>query len=517
VRTFSTDIPGFNIRDAAGGPTAELVFVRKSGVPLSTPIPPLFTKRAYQNVFVDESRKLTAELASEQWILGEELPTVDQDQLLAKVRDRYLDEYVQRYSAAILDVGLVPFSTPTDAARLFNILSQPSNSPLVLLLAEVARQTSLDQNEGGGGEAEAGGVVAQARDRLRNVLGGGGPAQPAVEAPPNPVAQRFEPLNALVAGAEGQPRPIDHLLSLFRDLSQYLTVVASEAAGGAVPPNVQQEGQAVVQQLRIASGTQPNMLVGELLDTAAGRTSALTTGGLRAYLNDLWRAGPLTVCRQAIAGRYPIAPNGANAIRLNDFGEFFGYGGHMERFFNENLRAYVDSTSSPWRPRATANLPIRLSADALQAFEDADAIKRTFFRPGSMQPSVSFDLRPFEADTAQLGHFRLDLEGAVAEYDFGPRTPTLMQWPGPNPGSEVRLEFRDRQGKTTMVRDQGPWAWFHLVDNAETKQEGSEQFEVKFSQGDMWITYQLTARSAFNPFGRELRQKLRRFECPSSL
>jgi type VI secretion system protein ImpL len=515
VRTFSADIPGFNIRDAAGGPTAELVFVRKSGVPLSTPVPPLFTKQAYQNVFVDESKKLTAELAGESWILGEEISDVQQDQLLAKVRDRYLDEYVQRYSAAILDVGLVPFGTPTEAARLFNILAQPSNSPLALLLTEVARQTSLDQSEGDAAEVDPGGVVAQARDRLRNVLGGGGPAQPAAVAAPNPVAVRFKPLNALVAGQEGQPRPIDHLLSLFQDLSRYLTVVASEAAGGAVPPNVQQQGQAVVQQLRIASGTQPNMLVGELLDTAAGRTSALTTGGLRAYLNDLWRAGPLTVCRQAIAGRYPVAANSAQTIRLADFGEFFGYGGHMERFFNENLRAYVDATASPWRPRATANLPIRLSADALRAFEYADVIRRTFFRPGSMQPSVSFDLRPLEMDP-QLSHFLLNLEGAVAEYDFGPATSKIMQWPGPNPETdEVRLEFRTRQGTTAMVREQGPWAWFRLLDQAGLKATSvPEQFEVRFTQGGQWVLYQLTARSAFNPFAMD---ELRQFACPTSL
>ena len=60
-RTFSADIRGFNIRDAAGGPTADLVFVRKSGVPLDTPVAPLFTKEAYQNVFAERSEALVYE------------------------------------------------------------------------------------------------------------------------------------------------------------------------------------------------------------------------------------------------------------------------------------------------------------------------------------------------------------------------------------------------------------------------------------------------------------------------
>src|SRR5690606_18807210 len=142
-----------------------------------------------------------------------------------------------------------------------------------------------------------------------------------------------------------------------------------------IPPHVQQEGQRVLQQLRTQAAAQPNLLVGELLNVAAGRTSALTTGGLRAYLNDPWQSGPLTVCRQAIAGRYPIVRNATQAIQLDDFGQFFGYGGVMDTFFNTNLRQFVDSASSPWRTRATGNVPIQLSAAALQAFENADAIK----------------------------------------------------------------------------------------------------------------------------------------------
>src|SRR5690606_29218776 len=52
-REFRGDIPGFNIRDAAGGPLADLVFVRKSGRPLSEGIPGLFTREGYRQVFVD--------------------------------------------------------------------------------------------------------------------------------------------------------------------------------------------------------------------------------------------------------------------------------------------------------------------------------------------------------------------------------------------------------------------------------------------------------------------------------
>ena len=160
-------------------------------------------------------------------------------------------------------------------------------------------------------------------------------------------------------------------------------------------------------------------------------------------------------------------------------------------------------------------MPIQLSAAALQAFENADVIKRTFFRQGCAQPSIAFDLRPLEMNTS-LSRFLLDLEGTVITYEFGPQVPTLMQWPGPNPGTEVRLEFRDRQtGATAMDRLQGPWAWFRLLDRSNLRPTGSpEQFEVTFSQAGRDMLYELTARSAFNPFALP---QLQRFQCPASL
>jgi type VI secretion system protein ImpL len=519
-REFATDIPGFNIRDAAGGPAAELVFIRKSGRPLSEAAPGLFTKAGYQRVFEQRSESLIAELASESWILGERatIDAAEQERLLGRVRELYLAEFEQVYASLLLDVTLAPFSSPEEAARLFNVLARPEDSPLLRLLQEVARQTSLESRETQTGlVGRAGNAVAQAQEELRRRLGTAQPAPgTAAEAlARNLVEERFRALNALVAQNDGQPRPVDHLLGLFGDLYQYLSVVASEAAGGAIPPHVQERGQAVLQEVRVAASTQPSMLVGELLGNAASRTAALTTGGLRAYLNEQWRSGPLAVCRRAIEGRYPLERSSDQTVRLDDFGEFFGYGGIMDSFFNTHLRSFVDATTSPWRTRATGNVPIQLSAAALRAFESADAIKRTFFRPGSMEPSVSFDLRPLEMD-ASLASFLLHLEGAEITYAFGPRTSTLMQWPGPNPGSDVRLEFTDRQsGATQRDTRTGPWAWFRLLDESGLQPTAvPEQFEVTFSLGGRSVIYELTARSAFNPFASP---DLERFECPANL
>src|SRR5690606_26525317 len=319
-REFRGNLPGFNLREAAGGPLADLVFVRKSGRPLSEGVPGLFTREGYRQVFVDRSEALTEELASESWILGAEAEIDDdeRDRLLARVRELYLDEFADLYSSLLLDVSLAPFTSADEAARLFSVLSRADDSPLLLLLQALARQTALDeqQSDAAGAAGAVANAVQQAQERLRQRFGTtqGAPGSLADALARNAVEQRFRALNALVRSTDGQPRPVDHLLGLLQELYQYLSVVVSEAASGAIPPHVQEQGQRVLQQLRTAAETQPDLFVGELLDAAAARTSALTTGGLRAYLNDLWRSGPLAVCRTAIAGRYPVRPGREQVI-----------------------------------------------------------------------------------------------------------------------------------------------------------------------------------------------------------
>ncbi|MEM7217183.1 MAG: type VI secretion system membrane subunit TssM [Pseudomonadota bacterium] len=520
-RSMSRSGEGFSVRRAAGGSQAELVFVRKSGASLGEPLNPMFTKAVYQGAFTEANLATTDRIADEAWwILGEEqeLDPTGRKVLLDKVRDLYLEDFASEYSNLILDIGLAPFDSPESAARLFAVLSSQDDSPLLKLLNAIAAETSLDEP---GPDASIATRVESGANRaleyVQDVLGSRGIESETVTelVARNDVSRRFENLNRLVRGEDDAPKPIERLLELFNELYVYMRLVASESAEGAIPPQVQANGKAVLQQLRIESDRQPDMLVGEMIDTSVERSVAITTGGLRSYLNEQWRSGPLGVCRQAIADRYPIATGNRQTIRLDDFGRFFGYGGTVDNFFSTHLRQYVDTTRSPWRTRQTGNVPIRLSADALRAFEYADVVKRTFFRPGSMQPSVGFDLRPLEADTS-LSQFLLNLEGKQVSYAFGPQDSTYMQWPGPNPGAGVRLEVRDRStGQTQMQRLDGPWAWFRLLDASSMQRTAvPEQFEVEFTVQGRGAVYSLIARSAFNPFALN---QLRDFRCPARL
>ncbi len=513
--------PGFNIREAGGGAAADLVFVRRSGAALAKPLSPLFTKEGYLQVFKSTSKDLTRELLRETWVLGqeEEINERDLDDLMAKVEARYLEDFAKRYTNLILDIDLAPFSTPDEAARIFRILSR-DDSPILLILQEIERQTALEEVD------EDSPLNRRARDRIENAerrvrdliisnTPGARRALNAANRAGNLVDVRFGDLHDLVRENEGQVRPVDHLLALIERLFQFMSTVASEQAAGAVPPHVVAQGQALIQEIRMEAANQPNMVVGNILNAAASRSSELAFGGVRAHLNSLWRSGPLAFCENAIESRYPINRNGSSVIRIDDFGRFFGYGQMMETFFREHLSQYVDTSSTPWRIRRAESTPIQLSTAALRAFERADAIKRTFFGFNSSQPLVGFTLKPLDMD-ANIGRFVLNLEGKEVSWDHGPQISSTMQWPGPRAGTEVRIETQQiGSGRTSMLRQQGPWAWFRILDNAQMRAtDRNEHFEIEFDVEGQKITYELVATSAYNPFRFD---DLERFTCPKEL
>lgn len=518
-RPMGEEIRGFNIRDAGGGDAADLVFVRKSGRQLSEPLPALFSRAGYQSIFSSSSDQLTREFLAESWVLGkeDELTNADLQPLLQKVRGRYLEDYESRFTNLILDIDLAPFTTPEDAARMFRILSQ-DDSPMLLLLEAVALETNLDSIASEDGLKEkAEKKIANVESGLRDLIGGPTPRSAAglVRGAGNSVAARFRRLNDLVAEAEdGRPRPVDHLLDLIGKLYIFLSTVSSEAADGAIPPHIEAQGQALIQELKMEAENQPD-LVGQLFAAASQRTQGLVFGGRLKYLNDLWQSGPLSFCKNAIEGRYPIRRGTTNMIRIDDFSRFFGYNQMMDSFFNEHLRPYVDTSRRPWRAKATGSAPLNISSSALRAFERADQIKQTFFGFGGAVPNVGFDLTPIDM-SASLGLFVLNLEGTEIRWDHGPQVPASMRWPGPNPGSEVRIEMRNAQtGRTHMMRRQGPWAWFSILDEANIR-PGSrlEHFEIEFDVDGHKAIYELVARSAYNPFRFE---ELEKFSCPGRL
>lgn len=509
------ELRGFTVFGAAG-PRSQLVFARKSRADLNEGIPGLYTRDGYQRVFVKESLALTAELIDEGWILGPYTPAAtDSALLMSRVKDLYLDDFARQYENLLLDIQLAPFSSPQEAVNILNILSDPVNSPLLLLLKGVQKETQLDSlPEIPGTEDE---TTSAAGKKLEQLLGRAKTPAPisAVARQLNRVQYKFKWVDDMLGGEDPTSAPIQHLLGLIEELYRFMaTVVSQQGPAGDIPAHVAGQGQAVIQQLQMEASRQPEM-VKALLTGAASGTQELAFAGVTSQINSEWRSRGLVFCQQAIANRYPIARDSNQEIRLDDFGQFFGPEGIVDTFFSEYLANYVDMSRSPWQVRASGAVPIEISSEALRQFERANAIKETFFRGGGDTPSVRFEMRPIGMD-ATISKFSLNLAGKTIAYSFGPQITEYMEWPGPDQNAEVRIEMSPpAPGGASMLRERGPWAWFRVLDKANiSPAQQPEQFQVEFRLGDRSAAYELIARSAYNPFRFD---DLERFRCPESL
>jgi type VI secretion system protein ImpL len=517
-------VPDFRISEAAGR-DAPLVFIRKSGQPLSAGIPGLYTYAGYHKIFIEASRNWIKELVEENWILGNQAQIKTDpeeiERLSNEVRQLYLRDYSKRWEELLTDIDIRSLSNLRDSVALVNVLSG-ADSPVQKLLIAVDRETTLERptEEKTSQEGKiAGEVVKQATsrvpgiDRLRQLFGQttGPSSEGLVLTPPNTVDERFAPLHRLI-----QNKGLDAIRSLLTELYVYLDAIASAAdQGGAALDAAKKQSGGVISKLKLEAPRQPAP-VNRWLQTLAEDSLNLTVGGMRTHLNAVWAVEIQPACQQAINGRYPLIRDSPQEITLEDFGNFFGPGGFLDKYFQNYLQPFVDTSQNPWRWRSTGEAEAGVSAEALAQFQRADAIKKAFFQSGAKTPAVRFDLKPISMD-AELSHFLLDLGGQQIIYRHGPARPKPMQWPSPEGASQVRIEFSppSPNGLSGLTKD-GPWAWFRLLDLADIKPTPEpERFFVTFTVDGRWARYELRASSAFNPFGR--RQELEQFRCPPRL
>jgi len=539
----------------AAGPDAPRVFDRKSGQPLNTGVPGLYTYPGYYRFFLNASPKLIGQLADESWVFGPALQIsvnpADQQRVADDVCRLYLGDFFQQWQSLLADVQIKPFNTLETALDLLQVLSAPA-SPLRTLIDTAARETALDQPPPA---PDAGKVAADPSltDRIAGVLGGAKPEDRAIIQPcaidPRLLAFSTQYRNE-IKGAEGTIPPFDKTVSILNDVYSHMNAIArarEASADGNIPQNLKDQINTVVNQLQVDAARKPppfNTLLNKL-----AQDSADVVRSPRDRLNAQWQAAKAAAFFQDnLNGRYPLArssiqwtggpPSGASAIPANTiqwvnpdsgagvsrttvqgppdatlaaFSRFFGPNGLMDTFFQQSLKPYVDTSSGVWTWRGPTGPEQSISPDALQAFQRAAVIRSAFFPGNSSTPLVRFQLVPVQI-SGSASQVVIGVDGQALSYNAGqPARAADLQWTGAS--GQARLEFLPAGGSPPL-NETGPWAWFKILDQAQIQPAGANQFRVTFQLGGQQAIYELRLPGGSNPF--RLRE-LEGFRCPDQL
>jgi type VI secretion system protein ImpL len=488
--------------DVAAGLGAERVLSRKGGVPLSEPVPALYTPAVFNEISGLGTAELANEFAQDAWVFGGNSNALQSGRAVYDVLEIYERDYIRVWDEVLQNVQIASFPNLAQASEILGILAAP-NSPLRGYLAAVDQNTFLlkppDPNAKPGLTDKAEQAVKARLDKLL------GSAQQVAGAdkPGALVTKHFDPIHKLVAGGAGQA-PIDRVLAQLGQLqSQIANVGGSVGQTNPLEALSRAGGGESLKALQREAALLPPP-IGAVVAQIGGRSEALAIGQARGELQNRYRVQVLNECSSILTGRYPFDPRSTVDVPLADFGRLFGASGVFETFFKENLAPLVDTSRLPWTWRPGSSGPPAM----LRQFEAAQRIRDQYFRAGAQFPEVKFNLTPGFLD-AGASRFVLELDGQSFEYRHGPERSWSAVWPGPAPGTAA-FSFEGRGGERPNQVFAGPWAWFRLLDAGQLQPSSDVRYTLSLQAGANQSRVTIEATSIRNPF---LKADLRQFRC----
>ena len=399
-------------------PGLDRVFERRSGLPLSHPLPGAFTRAGWALARDGGAEAAVATARAEALrLFGRPLP---QDpgsagEALARLQDATLEAW----RALLADLRVRPLLRRDDALEATGLLARADSPLRGLLLAAWA--------ESGGGDRDR---PAELQGRIGAALG------PSI--------------------AYVERGGLDRIAVLLAGLNTALGAEGGSAQLREARLRGVQDRAASVAELDLAPPLVADLVTDVLAQTAASAARPAPEGRPGAPSSDLanpvtaaWQAEALPLCREALEGRFPFAgAEGPDADPLR-LAELLGPGGALARFVGGEAAAGLDTASDPWRWRAEARFE-GLSPDSAALLQRLSAAGGALFgETGGLGASFTV------AALAERGAATLSVGGVEASLAAG----ATLAWPGPDPGAGARVAF----GGAEAAAFPGPWGLLRLL------------------------------------------------------
>ena len=479
----------------------------------SVSIPWLYTREGYNAFFRKKGVDLVQQALAEDWVLNQYSEQANVASLYDEVQIQYFADYELLWRKFLSNMTIRKPQGINDTINILDYLSGP-DTPLRPLLQAVEKNTNLSESR----ETPAGG--AQSDEPKGSPLAVQQPAGYGFSSnPARRLAAGFDPLNRLVQPRGSAPPMVEDVIKSIHEVSDVLGQITSGASSEEQALRLAKERMAgfgvkdAIMKANLEFARLPEPLQGWLKGlTVSGW--GITLEKAKAELNSMWKNDVYLPYSTGLKGRYPLSRNSRDDITMTDFCRFFGPKGTMDRFFEANLKSFVDTSGSEWRQVSVENQGMRLNQEIINQFRYAATIRDAFFDSADASPNIRFQLKPVSLDS-NVASFRINLDGHAEEYAHGPPIPANFQWPGPQSNLGVVLTFTTFDGRTVSQVQEGPWAWLKTLDKAMFEKTSlPDVFIVTFQVEGYKARYELRANSVHNPFNLV---ELLKFNCPESL
>lgn len=422
----------------------------------SQTLPVYFTKAGFQET-LKSLPGIAQQLQAENWVLERQ----DLTHLTTLLEQAYTEDYVLWWQQLIHHSLPTPAKTYTEARQLTETLRE-SMPAFVLLIQQ---------------------HTAPERDHDHDLFN-------------RDIASKFTDINLI------SPSSIRALTRTLVELEKFINTLSLVNDQGQTAFNlakVRFQGDHVNNPLR-ALYTQVKRLphpVSTWAQHLADDTWVVLLHDGRTYLNEQWKTKVYQTYETTIAHRYPFDVNQTQEISMTDFNHFFAPHGQLNRFIDENLKPFLNTSNAQWTLKHVNHYVLPIKPEMLNELIRANVITHMFFPDQREESLIKFSLQKISLDpvvsTLRFTTGDQSLSDTQTSESF-----TQFQWPSEN----AKLKLHSIEGHHYTLEETGPWALFKLFHNinvlVDEEHPGNIHllFEINGNSG----RYLLKTQNEVNPF-----------------
>lgn len=448
------------------------------GVPRA--IPAMYSAENFKKIYNQQIPHITNSIQQNNWIIGNTAthPIAQYPaEITQQVQAIYLKNYIQAWQTTLTGIKLTPPKNVTQLRNEIQSLKNP-NSPLWQLLNAV----------------------------IKNAVA------------PNKVPDTNDSnnLGSLIAFLHKNNTYQATQVAL-QDFNNYIKKIATapsptKSAYDAAAARLQKNGNNDPLTTLLQVSKQLPTPINQWLASLANHAWTIILANSHQYLATLWAANVAPEYNSHINNRFPIFKNSANDITIKGFNHFFGPGGTMQSFFNDQLKPFVNTDHVYWTWKSLDGQHLNIPQQTLDMIIRASMIQKMFYSDNPQAPTIQFNLTPIDL-SPNISRFELNIGGQMLVFTPGIKKATHLSWPGSD-GSFVTLRFATVADSPTITLT-GPWAWLHLVKQSIINSTNNpKEYQITFTLKGNTARYQLRTDNPINPYQAQI---LWSFRAPDSL
>ncbi len=465
LRTTVSDTTPLAIANEVGSAFYQ-VFVEQD--PKLNNVPALYTAQGFNNVFLEQYEKISDEVAKDNQDIGlvnDKDTAQSSGQISDIMQTTYNTNYTNTWNAALGNISVKPFSSINDAINVLNVLVS-SDSPMPKLLNVIYDNTSTvshdkvqvssyydNVNEYGHNDYES----ATWSDTVKNLV-----------------------------------KVRDYFVTLQQAANQ--NQAAFDAAQSAI-----QGTNSPIQALSVEAANAPEPVKG-WLNSIVNNCWMIILQSAHAQMNDAWANQVMINYNTGVKDRYPLNATADSQVSIDDFNNMFGNGGSLQKYFNQYIKPFVDTSGQNWKLYSVNGHSIEIPQQDLDVFKQVEAVRTDYFPNGAATSTFKFSIEPMTLDS-NASSIQMTIGGQQLDYSHGPQMVNTVVWPLPINQQQASVAINDFNGEQYGASANGPWALFKLFDKGNltaAADNGTYTFTVQFNGYS--ATYQIIGTANINAF-----------------